>query len=153
MTKRCSLCKEEKLLTSFHINRAEKSGRVSRCKDCIKNRILSDEAKENKKIYNRARSRRYHSGFLPEEFQEKLKIQNNKCAICKIDSKTSVVWHADHDHDTGQKRGILCQKCNMGIGLLGEDIEILEQAIMYIKKYQNEMNEVASSPDTTRRLA
>ena len=131
-------------MTSFHASKAEKSGRVSRCKQCTKNRVLSEDAKTNKKIYNRARSRRYFSGFFPEEFDEKLKNQGNKCAICKTSKPTSVGWHADHDHNTGQKRGILCQKCNMGIGLLGENIQVLEQAIMYIKKYQNEMSEVIS---------
>lgn len=41
--------------------------------------------------------------------------------------------HLDHDHETGEFRGWLCQKCNMGIGQLGDNIEGLQQAIDYLK--------------------
>lgn len=45
-------------------------------------------------------------------------------------SRTAVV---DHDHTTGQFRGILCNTCNRGIGLLGDDVDNLKRAITYLQ--------------------
>lgn len=42
--------------------------------------------------------------------------------------------HVDHCHQTGKIRGLLCQKCNMALGLLNDSVEILETAIRYLKK-------------------
>ena len=42
--------------------------------------------------------------------------------------------HLDHDHTTGRFRGWLCHKCNVGIGLLGDNIEGLQSAIEYLQK-------------------
>ena len=43
-------------------------------------------------------------------------------------------WFAvDHDHETGAVRGLLCNHCNRGIGLLGDSITNLENAIKYLQ--------------------
>ena len=41
----------------------------------------------------------------------------------------------DHDHDTMKHRGVLCHKCNTGIGLLGDNLDGLEQALKYLRKH------------------
>lgn len=60
--------------------------------------------------------------------------QSFECKICKrdifIDSDHLAV---DHDHDTGGIRGILCQPCNMALGLFKDDEEILASAIEYLR--------------------
>lgn len=55
--------------------------------------------------------------------------QNNACAICNIQTKL----HVDHDHETGQIRGLLCLKCNTALGTFGDSVEGLEVAINYLK--------------------
>lgn len=61
--------------------------------------------------------------------------QNFQCAICYTpltlkDSST----HIDHDHVTNKVRGILCTKCNMGLGLFLDSADILANAIWYLKR-------------------
>jgi hypothetical protein len=141
-SRKCYTCKEEKSLEEFYRSKNEKYGRHGRCIVCVKTRYLSDSAKESKKVYNRARSRKSGTGFTPEEFEQKLEEQNNRCAICGTDKPTSINWHADHCHETETKRGVLCQKCNMGIGLFNDNTELMEKAIMYLNQYKT--NEVVS---------
>lgn len=61
--------------------------------------------------------------------------QGNKCGICKKD----LVWPnrdstIDHDHSTGKIRGVLCRYCNLGIGNLQDDPELLRQAAVYLEE-------------------
>jgi len=41
--------------------------------------------------------------------------------------------NVDHDHETGKFRGTLCHGCNTGLGLFGEDPEVLMRAAQYLK--------------------
>ena len=119
-----------------------KDGINTKCRACDKVRYLSEKATEKKKQYNRARGRKDRTGFSVEEFNKKLEEQNYKCAICQTDTPSSINWHADHNHNTKQKRGILCQKCNMGLGLFKDNVEALERAVMYLNHYNSINSEV-----------
>ena len=48
--------------------------------------------------------------------------------------------YIDHDHITGQNRGILCCRCNTGLGKFEDDINLLQFAINYLRRYQNVEN-------------
>lgn len=134
-TKPCSKCKEIKPLTEFNKNKNLKYGVQSQCRDCTKQWRPTPEARLISNKRTREWNRKKSSGFTPKDFQETLANQNNKCAICGTDDPGKTNWHADHDHKTKQKRGVLCQKCNTGLGLLQDDIDILCSAIEYLKKY------------------
>ena len=45
--------------------------------------------------------------------------------------------HLDHCHETGQFRGWLCSNCNKGTGMLGDNIEGLQNAVRYLRRYDN----------------
>lgn len=66
--------------------------------------------------------------------------QHNKCAICgnketkKLHGKV-VSLAVDHCHKTGKVRGLLCQNCNHGIGMLKDDPKLLKNAIIYLSKF------------------
>ena len=76
----------------------------------------------------------YHVSWktgVPETDIEILrKKQGDICAICSKPLKKSVV---DHCHSSGKVRGILCYPCNILLGQANDNIEILEQAITYLK--------------------
>ena len=67
-----------------------------------------------------------------EVYEQMLKEQNHQCAICgsSPNGKRLVI---DHDHDSGHLRGLLCEKCNLGLGLFRDNIFILELAAQYLK--------------------
>lgn len=54
------------------------------------------------------------------------------CAICQVDE----CLVGDHDHETGNARGVLCRNCNVGLGYLGHDPERLESAARYLRERQ-----------------
>ena len=71
------------------------------------------------------------------------KIKPNKiiweCPVCKkrtIPGITSKVV-LDHNHITGKPRAWICDSCNTGLGRFKDDIEVMEDAIQYLKKYNN----------------
>lgn len=75
-------------------------------------------------------------GITLENYERLYNRQEGHCAICdkwfpQFGKKGLGV---DHDHTTGKIRGLLCNRCNMGIGCLADNIEILLRAIAYITK-------------------
>lgn len=89
--------------------------------------------------------RRWHYktryGITPEEYDTILKEQNNVCAICKNpetakEHRTGNVRKLaiDHCHTTNKVRGLLCASCNQGLGKFKDSINLLENAIKYIKE-------------------
>ncbi len=64
--------------------------------------------------------------------------QDGLCAICHLpqNSKRNTRFCVDHDHDTGEVRGLLCDSCNRGIGLLKDDPRLLENAAKYLRSFK-----------------
>lgn len=71
-------------------------------------------------------------GITANQYKELLLAQGNKCGICEKELIKRI--NIDHDHTTQKIRGALCASCNISIGLLKENIEILEKAINWIRK-------------------
>jgi hypothetical protein len=71
-----------------------------------------------------------------EEFDKMFETQNFKCAICSNTHSYGRrnTLHVDHCHETGKVRGLLCNNCNAGMGLLQDNIENLKKAIEYLEK-------------------
>lgn len=141
--KLCRVCLLEKEISNFPRNKNFQDGRNTICKVCKKEvdkkyrlKILSDPekmAKEKERTRNWYRLK--NSGFTSELFEQRLKEQDNKCAICGTDDPGPTNWHADHCHKTMTPRGVLCKKCNTGIGMLMDSPELLEKALKYLNNY------------------
>lgn len=86
---------------------------------------------------NRAASLRKLYGISEDQYNDRLKTQSGVCAICFYPPKTTKKLSVDHDHKTKLIRGLLCDNCNRSLGLLKDDISILQRAIYYLKKYKS----------------
>ncbi len=103
-------------------------------------------SKENQDIQhcNKCRRRVRSSGLKRlygisiDEYEQLSERQGHVCWICKgkVTSKNGNLL-VDHSHKTGKIRGLLCTKCNAGIGGLGDSIEMLERAIDYLKHFKD----------------
>ncbi|CAB4217019.1 Recombination endonuclease VII [uncultured Caudovirales phage] len=83
-------------------------------------------------------------GITLEEYRKKQEEQSNVCAICgnpevDVDKKAGRVrgLAVDHNHTTGQVRGLLCRGCNQGIGNFQEDLQRLKNAVSYLERHEN----------------
>jgi len=64
------------------------------------------------------------------ELENLKRRQGDACAICRRVSPNGL--RIDHDHQTGRIRGLLCHRCNIGLGCLGENPAVLERALQYL---------------------
>jgi len=72
-----------------------------------------------------------------EQYDEMHKKQKGRCAICGVhQTELKFALHVDHDHETNIKRSLLCKKCNTALGMFNDSIEILINAINYLKKWK-----------------
>lgn len=69
-----------------------------------------------------------------EHYEQLQASQNGRCAIChRLPGKRRL--DVDHNHDTGQIRGLLCRSCNTALGKFQDSIEILANASAYLQAY------------------
>jgi hypothetical protein len=88
-------------------------------------------------------------GITGRDCLQLLKRQGGLCAICGCSLLDEGGWriNIDHDHRTGRVRGILCRRCNLGLGLFNDDPSRLARAAEYVRRPFDEVpNTVAAGP-------
>src|SRR2546423_9654877 len=137
-SKHCHGCGLIKPLDAFCNNRRSGDGKAFYCKTCHNAR--SRETLE--RLYGG--SRHYHLmrryGIGDADVAAMIDAQDGKCLIC-VDALTKA--HVDHDHVTGKVRGVLCFNCNAGLGKFGDNVEIVERALAYLKGHHPEAEKTA----------
>ena len=147
-SKHCVACGQPHLFTEFARRQCNADGRSGVCKACLKLRRGTESFKKKQRDYHvscaahrRHRSRIYNRrvkyGITPEQYDQLHTSQKGVCAICwkpetKISHGTLCLLAVDHDHATGKVRGLLCDKCNRSVGLLGDDAVVLRRAAEYL---------------------
>ena len=138
--KRCCTCKKYMKRKFFGKNFSLKDGLSKQCLSCKRKTSLKYYYKNRDKINKKMRGyniRIYWRHLTRKqaliEYNKLLKKQNKKCAICES-KKGSKNLAVDHCHKTGKIRGLLCNKCNRGLGYLGDSIKIIKRALKYLLK-------------------
>lgn len=73
-----------------------------------------------------------------DEYKSMLVKQNSRCLLCEIEIHIDIEKNrhdkacVDHDHKTGKIRGLLCNHCNRALGLIKDNIEVLNRMIKYL---------------------
>lgn len=82
-------------------------------------------------------------GITLDQFNAMNDAQGGLCAICKRPPITKASrLSVDHCHETGKVRGLLCTRCNTGIGMLNDSIEYVESALIYLVSHKNVLAKV-----------
>lgn len=142
-TKYCPKCKTDKKLSEFSKDKYTKSGYHVWCKKCqlkkgneyrnrpdIREKINKQQNKRNVKRYNTDKKFRdmkknvsrkywlkYQYGLSVEDYDKMVEKQQGCCAICGINqSELNIRMIVDHNHQTGEIRGLLCSTCNVRVG-------------------------------------
>lgn len=163
----CSKCKKEWPLTEYYSNKRAKDGFKYQCKSCVrddywKKRDLNLESRrqwyqdnkekakikatlykqktpEQQKIYRRKERLKTYK-LTEQSFAALYDKQEGRCAICDIFlplNDLNTVPFIDHNHDTGEVRGLLCRTCNTGLGMFKDSPVLLENAKKYLEEKGN----------------
>ncbi len=73
-------------------------------------------------------------GITIDQYEDMLEKQGGVCAICHK-SNGDIPLGVDHDHETGKVRGLLCNKCNLILGMIKDDIDLLIIMEQYLESY------------------
>lgn len=131
--KKCPKCGEVKPHSEYHKNKSRYDGLAGWCKVCWAKRQREKGWKSPAgKAVDAARKRDRVHGLEPGWYERKLEEQNGVCAICWGACQTGKNLAVDHDHLTGEKRGLLCMDCNTALGKFRDNPIFLQRAIEYL---------------------
>jgi len=151
----CSRCGLSFSLKDFHFHKGMKDGLYPQCKKCKSesakiyylnlNKVKKEQLLTRRHGHyeaNKVQIKNYYYlreyGISIEDYNRRFKKQSGCCVICGIhQSELDVSLSVDHDHETGIVRGLLCRNCNTLLGHSHDDPQILENAITYLKQFQD----------------
>jgi len=136
--KLCKMCGKTKSLTDFwfrNTRRGEVKRYYSPCKACREKRRKQYRKENPLKIKNLLLKRDWN--ITLEEYHEKVIQQKGVCAICGKPEKSTYrgkprCLAVDHNHQTGELRGLLCNDCNIALGWFHDDIDVIKNSINYL---------------------
>jgi hypothetical protein len=94
------------------------------CRDCV------NAANRGRSTYRTEGHRRWAYGLQPVDFDALLAAQRGRCPICLLPLVKPMV---DHDHRTGEVRGLLCGPCNRGLGHFQDAPGLCWRAALYLR--------------------
>lgn len=132
MKKQCGHCKLTKPVADFAYDVRSRDGFYYKCRLCCAawNRRNRDA--------RRAAKLKLRYGLTADEFQRLLVGQAGKCAICETSEPGGRYssFCVDHNHVTGEVRGLLCSSCNMGLGIFNDDLNLVVKVVCYLQGQQ-----------------
>jgi hypothetical protein len=107
-----------------------------------------DKVKEYAERYRKSGAQKWSQiksryGIDKAQFESLLEQQKGRCPICRDDFKIRKPY-IDHNHTSDKVRGLLHRECNALLGFAEEKMEVLQNAINYIKKYEDTKSKEAA---------
>jgi len=142
LSKKCNHCREDKPLSVFHRRVTSLDGHGKTCKDCVYefNRSYREKHREKIAAKHRAYWQREHVKASSKVYQNRRNLEKlervagrPKPDTCEICGKGGKICY-DHSHKTGKFRGWLCSRCNLYLGGVQDNIEILNKMVTYLVK-------------------
>lgn len=141
-TKTCTMCGENRPLTEYRSRGGEQKHLLkSRCNRCLykEHRRWTEENADRVQEYRQRDSwtlakRCARRGITPEQLVDRYERQEKCCAICK-EEITLLNSAIDHNHDTGEFRGVLCKQCNRALGMFKDNPAVLKSAVEYLEAF------------------
>jgi hypothetical protein len=142
VTKVCTMCGVEKSVDEFRSRGGAQAHLLkSRCNSCLykEHRRWTEENPSRVREYRTRDSwtlakRCARRGITPEQLVDTFERQECCCAICRREV-TLMDSAIDHNHETGEFRGILCKQCNRALGMFGDSTTNLRSALEYLKAF------------------
>lgn len=131
-TKYCSKCKKKKSHSEFHQDKRAKSGLSPWCKGC-RRKYYQKYYKVEKPQYDRIRLLKKYD-LTVEQHKQIYVNQNGCCALCGIPVSYDKI-HTDHNHQTNQVRELLCPRCNIFVGFIENNSELVQPVLKYLKEH------------------
>jgi len=131
--KTCSKCGQTRPEWRFNAKAASKDGLRPDCQECQHKVLLLYAARKgNLSEHWRATYLKHKYKLTFDELAMLVKQQDGKCALCQCELGSDK-FCIDHNHTSGEVRGILCFKCNTGLGQFQDDPALLRAAAAYIE--------------------
>lgn len=139
-TKPCTRCRVEQPLANYDLHGTRPGKLHPRCKSCRADEAAARYAryKERMRAGDTRRLYRDHAGVI-EDLRRR---QDGRCALCGDSPKCESLC-VDHDHATGAIRALLCRTCNLGLGHMRDDADLLRRAADYIEQHRIAAEEAA----------
>ena len=115
--KKCGKCKLIKPTSAFAVDKSRIDGHLYSCKTCINKEYKANWYKKHKEQCRRVMLRNNY-GLTLEEYDEMFEKQDGVCAICDGINSNDKRLFVDHNHETGEIRGLLCTRCNLNLGVI-----------------------------------
>lgn len=129
----CKQCGKEGSVDLFQKDITKKDKLRPECKECT----AANRKKRYSPVVNRKNNmqKNFGKGIL-DTYQHLFELQGGVCAICQSPENGRYAHlSVDHNHDTGKIRGLLCNNCNRGIGLLRDNPELIRKAAQYVETH------------------
>jgi hypothetical protein len=180
--KKCRKCGEEKPLDMFYMMKGMRDGHRNECKACSlaakhenysrnrdreiarvkkwqqenRDRHLERQRRRRQDPEVKRRERAGHLkrkfGISLEDYDRLLAEQHGGCAICGDPPEPGTHLHVDHDHEDGRVRGLLCVRCNNGLGQFKEDDALIDEAAAYARRTPEDEHLIELARNRAREL-
>jgi hypothetical protein len=155
--RRCRKCKELKNLDAFiadsyHRDRMTCKLRMHRhtiCKGCDSKRAMKhkDDNPRKTAVNHRKYFLKRNYKLSQDDYKRMHESQGGRCMICGEKEKSVLSksgrtkeLSVDHDHTTGEVRGLLCHACNVGVGHFRDDPDLMRAAISYVERHREKQS-------------